>query len=64
MLLEYYVYNKRSLEAFSGYFYYSSRDRYTGSKNETYLMDQIKFTTDLKKRNREKNILIFFIECK
>ena len=54
MLLECYVYDKQSLEAFSGRFHYSSRDRHTGSKNETSLQDQTKFTTDLKKRNREK----------
>lgn len=46
MLLECYVYDKQSLEAFSGHFYYSSRDRYTGEKTETSLKDQIKFTTD------------------
>ena len=60
MLLERYVYDKRSLEAFSGHFYYSSRDRYTGEKNETSLKDQIKFNTDLKKRNSKKKYFDFF----
>ena len=45
-LLKGYCVDKRSLETFSGHFYYSSRDRYTGEKTETSLKDQIKFTTD------------------
>ena len=39
LLLECYVYEKRSLEALSGHFYYSSRDRYTTEKNEMFLKD-------------------------
>ena len=64
MLLECYVFDKRSLEAFSGRFYYSFRDRYTGQKNETSLKHQIEFTTDLKRRNGEKKYFDFFTECK
>lgn len=52
MLLECYIYNKQSLEAFSRHFYYSPRDRYTGEKNKSF-KDQIKFKNDLKKRNGE-----------
>ena len=50
MLLECYVFNKRSLEAFSGHFCYSSRT-VTQTKNKTSLKHQIEFTTDLKRRN-------------
>ena len=59
MLLECYVFNKRSLEAFSGHFCYSSRT-ITQTKNETSLKHQIEFTTDLKRRNGEKKYLDFF----
>ena len=62
LLLECYVYNKRSLEAFSGHFYYLSRDHYTGQKNETSLNDEIEFTTDIKCRNGEIKYFDFFTE--
>ena len=60
LLLGCYVYNKRSLQAFSGHFYYSSRDCYTVEKLETSLKDQIKSNTDLKIRNGQENYFIFF----
>ena len=37
MLLECYVYDKRSLESFSGHFYYSPTDRYTGQKKRKFI---------------------------
>ena len=54
------IYKKRSLEAFQ-WMYYSSRDRYTGQKNETSLKDQIEFTTDIKRRNKKKKYFDFFL---
>lgn len=48
------------LEAFQ-WMYYSSRDRYTGQKNETSLKDQIEFTTDIKRRNKKKKYFDFFL---
>ena len=62
MLLECYVYDKQSLEAFSGHFYYSSRDCHTGEKNETSLKNQIKINTNLKRRNGEEKCFKFFID--
>ena len=60
LLLGCYVYNKRSLQAFSGHFYYLSRDCYTVEKLETSLKDQIKSNTDLKIRNGQENYFKFF----
>ena len=34
MLLECYIYDKRSLESFSGHFYYYPIDRYTAKKKK------------------------------
>ena len=50
LLFERYCVSKRSLEAFSDDFCYTSRDDYTGQKSETPLREQIKFRADFKKR--------------
>ena len=64
MLLECYIYDKRSLESFSGHFYYSPRDRYTGQKKNKQkkktLKHQIEFTADLKRRIGEKQYFDYF----
>ena len=65
MLLECYIYDKRSLESFSGHFYYSPRDRYTGQKKKkkkkkSSLKHQIEFTADLKRRIGEKQYFDYF----
>ena len=60
-LTECYIVDKRSLGAYSGHYYYSSRDRYTRQKSEVLLKEMIEYREDLKKRNGEKNVLISFI---
>ena len=59
-LTECYQIDKRFIEAFSGHYYYSPRDRYTGQKSEVSLKDMIEFHSDLKKRNGEKKYFDFF----
>ena len=59
LLTECYHAVKRSLEEFNGHFCDSSRSRYTGQTIEVPLKEQIKFATELKEKNGEKNILIF-----
>ena len=58
--MECYQSDKRTIEAFSGHYYYWSRDQYTGQKSEVLLEYMIQFCSDLKKEMEEKSVLTSF----
>ena len=58
---EYFHVDKESLTLIDDDYEITSHDNYTGQKTSISLRDYIKWTTDIKKRNCEKNLIFSLI---